>query len=103
MHCAGEAGSIHAPSCERWEGDWFRQMCQPHLTDGTLTSLAASGAKPTVRISFDYVRELEGFLTPLDDEHSRPCSIWTSRETWQRSLVAKQSMLTHVPPTDDIR
>lgn len=52
MHCAGEAGSIHAPPCERWEGDWFRQMCQPHLTDGTLTSLAASGAKPTVRISF---------------------------------------------------
>ncbi|KAJ4992965.1 hypothetical protein SVAN01_01669 [Stagonosporopsis vannaccii] len=63
-HIAGQAGSIDAPSM-RTVGGRLDQTLVPATSDRwPCTSLAASGAKPTVRSSFDPNHHMESFSNP---------------------------------------
>lgn len=99
-HWAGQAGSVYAPSMRTVGGGLSQTApCRPDLTDGHCASQAASGAKPTVRIPFDPVHDMDLLQSP-HAEHSRPQMIF--EETWQRTLVASCSKHTLVPPSDGI-
>ena len=77
-------------------GRLVQTSCQLHTSDRLhCASLAASGAKPTVRIPFDPVHNMEDYQSPHGDEHSRPHSL-IFEETWQRSLVANRSLNLHL-------
>ncbi|KAJ8112343.1 hypothetical protein OPT61_g5267 [Boeremia exigua] len=60
VHIAGQAGSNYAPSM-RTVGGRLDAFVPATLDRWQSTSLAASGAKPSVRISFDPVHHMEGF------------------------------------------
>ena len=89
-HCAGQAGSIHAPPMRTVEGGLVQTLCQPHLTDGIVPAWPPQAHQT---ICSHLIRP----WTP----HGR-CAVSTRRRnarpnsliikgTWQRSIVASTS------------
>lgn len=92
---------MHLP-CERWEGDWIRLSCQPHLTDGLVPAwppqapnqLFASHSTPSTTwgtFSLPTMTIVLALILQALQRHGRvPC-------------LRQASKLTPVLPTDDWR